>query len=293
MFEVRSGKPGEQDPWKQLEAIGWDTRRGLELGLGKIADVRAVDIYDGSRILRKATKESATIRAATSDESEYSFDPRIFKLSRTFSVEDTLDSALSMVNVKEHRTIGREEVRGASTWHVVGSWRPEDPKRTGFVDFHYWIEDIAPFRVHRFEYWGGLDRTVHSTERTEMHFEGECPFPALTEQYSSSTGSESKVIWRVEKAHLKKKPDPSIFTLAGLGLELGEEVVDRPGKQSAGFWDGKGLVKSPSEIVKPLPRPPDAPPYDWLSILLVAVALAGAVAMTWYYLRQRSREAGP
>jgi thiol-disulfide isomerase/thioredoxin len=221
-----------------------DTKR-KELGLDKEAAVQAgllagfeshyVTAYDGARVLRYWSANRDTIIDDPSKGSiSYAFDPRVLGLTPSPSVTDTIESCLGYGRAETFQLMGKESVEGVAVWHV----RVLHPK--AFVNFDFWIEVIHPSHVVKCEFNGN---TVIS--RFDVaHPEDPIPVEvSCTNLYGRERARVDRTMLR-RAARYNVPVDPVSWTIAGLDMPVGTEVVDYRISRRIGYWDGMGLSEN-------------------------------------------------
>jgi hypothetical protein len=288
VFSIRAPKAGESPtPGEQYRAMGRDMDRAIKLGIAKYENVRIRAVCVGSEVMEYSEQSGAAVKDAATGSPEMCFDPRILGVARNPTVTLTLSDTLGFATAKEVRLHDKETIRGVEAWHV------EVVRPVEGISYHFWVEDKEGFRIHRYEYRtkreGGGDAT---TCRAESYYTSNALLPDRVEEVHVDSAGEAEVTFAVDVTGLGTRPDSSVFGYKGLELPPGEEVVDDRIKQSLGFWDGERLLPKRNDAVKKaVALANNQPGTDWITIILVAVAALGAVALIWFYFRRRAQDA--
>ncbi|HEV2330080.1 MAG TPA: hypothetical protein VGY56_14960 [Verrucomicrobiae bacterium] len=239
-----STDPGvqKQVDTKRAELNGDDDALA-QLGLIKFQDAHYRTIYDGKTITQFDPRiYQAKLCDPKEGFPEYLFDPRRLGLPDWFGVADTVESCLTWRSAKRVLLIGKEMVEGTACWHVqtqipmiVDSTR----NLSNTWEFDYWIDAVHPQRVIKAEdvNRGGTfisqydeqnpsDPLPVEVDATE-HFGGD-PRPWETRMYRRNTRYNVPI-------------ESKAFTLAGLGMPIGTDVVDYWISRSLGYWNGANL----------------------------------------------------
>ncbi len=241
-------------------------------------------IFDGSVAMFFDGVNSATIfDPRQSSQADYLFDPRTLGISTFLSAGETVDSCLGLKNSRSVALIGREEVRGKSTWRV----RVVD-QHSQQLDF--WIEPRAGFPVHRSRF---ATETQLNQSQAEVYCDDDAQFPWLPSRieitYSRKgepTGERRLVA--VSHTEFGEQVPPETWTLAGLALPLQTPVADLRSHKRLGYWDGKGLSEQPSTTVSIAhKRSMESPPTTPIKFYAVAGLLSLAVVAAIFRVLQR------
>lgn len=118
---------------------------------------------------------------------------------------------------------------------VVVRWKQDG------VAQDYWIDKRAGFRVKRI--YDHNNDTLTESVYSAPH--------ALPTEVVVTKFAPNKAVFRRTKYELisfKQEPvDSDAFSLSGLNLDIGTDVVDQRLHQSVGFWNGEGLSDSRAE----------------------------------------------
>lgn len=160
----------------------------------------------------------------------YIFDPRCVGLTTVPRMSDTVDSYFGTEQVKY---IGEESVDGTLAYHVrVGDGD------SGATD--YWIDKTRPERLIQQAF--GLDLTKSRYDAANL----DDPIPVEVNATRFINGALFGISRLVRSSAKYNVPvDPASFTLAGLNMEVGTDVLDSRLSRSLGYWTGAGLSSSP------------------------------------------------
>ena len=242
-------------------------------------------IHNGSELLHYDGAGAAVIRAPLNDTADYCFDPRIFGITSTYQIDETIESCLAYEGAKRIVFEGAERLNGTLTHHVsvIDNYDQQ-------LDF--WIEENDAYRVHRFDFHarGSSLATVTSSEYDAKGFgKG---FECLPKRVTSETRrvDSDKVVRRREVVFESLKSVANIsadqWKMGALGMERGTPVADLRIKERVGYWDGEGLRETPpipSQIPKFQPRKRSI----WRLFFSISTLLAVSVAAVYSVIRFR------
>ena len=229
-----------------------------------------LDIYDMER--------SVGVRG------DIAFDPRILGLAEIpMTADETLRRDLWIETCDRLEILGREKVKGISTWHIKEKWN--------YATSDIWIEEPF-FRVHKrlFNYYDIVVEINSEFDTQSPTF----PFPKRVE-ITREEGKEQKKKWKRLEVTVKSfevdKPIPAErFTMKSIGLPLNTMINDYRIKRILGYWDGEGISKKSiyldQESQQPVP-PRLRHPHRLLLIGLNAfVILALVIVLVWRWRRR-------
>jgi RNA polymerase sigma factor (sigma-70 family) len=266
----------------------------LELGLYKEASVRAglitefeshhVAAYDGAILLDYWATDSDPAETKIEDPANrrgsggYAFDPRCLGLTDFLLPTCTIENSLGYRDAKSVSLVGQESVEGIATWHV----RVEKYKNFAWT-LDFWIEPGRPYRVlkHQTRARGAV---------VVSHFDAAHPDDPIPTEVTvlEQRGETQHYVTRMlrRKARYNVPVDPASWTLAGLGMPIGTEVVDYRISRRLGYWNGTGLSEYPPPGTS-APRKPRIPPNPGNLLALVEKdpkSSFGLEAATWIIL---------
>ncbi|MGH7952631.1 MAG: sigma-70 family RNA polymerase sigma factor [Limisphaerales bacterium] len=230
---------------KRVE-LGGDDDALAQMGLIKFFDAHYRTIYDGKIITQFDPPISQTkILDPKGGISQYLFDPRTFGLSAWFFIEDTVDSCLTYQAAKSVLLIGRETIGGIACWHIqtrepmiVDSTR----NLSNVWKYDFWIDIAHPQRVIKVEdpNRGGIIISRYDDQNPND------PLPVeidVTQHFGGDPRPwETRIIRK--NARYNVPIESKAFTLAGLGMPVGTDIVDYRISRSIGYWNGKSLSEN-------------------------------------------------
>jgi thiol-disulfide isomerase/thioredoxin len=236
---------------KELKLVRGEA--AAKTGLLRPCDQHRVTAYDGVQLLELSDISTETgssffetkIEDPAKHGGSFGYDPRILGLTPTLGVDHTIESRLRYSQAELVTLVGAESVEGLSTWHVRASYR-SIPNSTP-TDF--WIHTNCPSHVVKCACNGD---TVFS--KYDLAYP-EDPLPVeirTVRYYGLERGRlEESIVRRTARYNVPVAA--ASWTLAGLKMPLGTEVVDDRISRSLGYWSGTGLSDNPP------PRPETAP----------------------------------
>lgn len=232
----------EQDRIRR-EADAMPKEAAVAAGMLEDFKARLVSIHDGTTLMNYRENDGkasgATLNDPSKGSADYNFDPRTLGLCAVISPRGSVQGCLLLENAREFRLIGHEYLDGVPTWHV----RVFIPSGDS-IDF--WVDAANPVRVPKVatryqEAVSTFDETAHSDP---------IPRSVVLTQNNSRFGYRSRL--RVSDVRYGVPVAPRTFTLAGLSMAVGTDVVDVRLHRRIGYWTGKGLSED-------LPRPESTP----------------------------------
>lgn len=165
------------------------------------------------------------------------FDPRLLGASPWLHPGQTASYSLFSPEFKWKCTLRNASDRIDDSDCIVIRWGAD-----GFIQ-NYWVDIDNGFRVRRI-----VD--VNSRSEFLCSYSGSCVLPRRVVMIS--TDREKSVIRRtvfeVSEVDLAPVGDSS-FSMAGLGLEIGEPMIDERLQRIIGFWNGRDLSESLADAV--------------------------------------------
>lgn len=186
--------------------------------------------YDGSQVcLYDPGIKQASFRDISDGTGDPLFDPRalgLTGLSWRESVSDALPYSKGKVEM-----VGREVIRGTNAWHVQISVKtPEEYT----VDL--WIGDTESFPVYRHDVTSGTQK-----DSIESFYENKS-YPWLPNRMEFSNYRNGAfrlgLSVTITKAEANIAFPDSNWSLTGLNLPTGTQIIDRRTKLRIGFWNG-------------------------------------------------------
>ncbi|MGO8930874.1 MAG: TlpA family protein disulfide reductase [Limisphaerales bacterium] len=239
------------------EASNLTAAKRQELGLGIEAAVQAglltqfqcnhVAAYDGAVLMDYEAIKDQPFQTRIDDPRNgggtYLFDPRILGLMPSPSVTDTIDSCLVQSHADSILLLGKELVEGVAAWHV----RAEFPK-SGANKRDFWIDANNPSHVCKQGYNGDAVFSIFDAANPDDPIPKEVR--AVVFRGRERRLAETRYFCRSARFNIPVAS--ASWTLAGLNMPLGTEVVDYRSSRGLGYWNGTGLSDDPP------PRPKTA-----------------------------------
>jgi AhpC/TSA family len=177
----------------------------------------------------------------------YSFDPRLLGTLEWWSPFDTLDREFTSPPGDSATLVGREDLNGTPVWHVRVAGVTTATNKPS--ERHFWIEAANGNRLLKAE-----GRSESSQEEAVSEYSkagaGEVASGSLPVRVTSreviknppSPDFSCLLVLELKRAELNVPIDPKSFTLAALGMPIGQQVIDARTRQRMGYWDGQALV---------------------------------------------------
>jgi thiol-disulfide isomerase/thioredoxin len=259
--------------------LGLDREAAVREGLLSSFEAHDVTTYDGTILLHyretNGKPESTTITDPGEGSFTYVFDPRCLGLRPFLSAETSIENCLAYDSAKAISLVGRESVEGTDCWHVS-----VESRYGGSLEF--WIDATHPHRVVRQS--DGLSIAVSKYDET--HLADPIPIEVkITETQDGKPLLEKRFIR--SNTRINEPMDPASWTLAGLKMKVGTDVIDSRISRSIGYWDGTGLSKDRPSMATPVKPTParESSPGKLLALLEKDPKSAFAVeASTWIIL---------
>jgi hypothetical protein len=269
--------PEVKDGDKRLAEMDYDIEALVRAGLATFRDAHIRTAYDGTRLLSYTESGGAYVKDPKEGSGYYVFDPRILGISVYQLISTTVPNYLAYRDAKSVALIGNEEVAGHRAWHVRVLDKHDQEK-------HFWIGESADHPVYKSERISRYTREVATSEYDGRGAGGPLPVRVRTIDYDRDGKQSRETTITLEKAEYNIPVDPKAWTLAGLGMPLGEMVIDQRIHRVVGHFDGEKLT----------PRLPDAirkgqaarwKPLHW-GMAVSGLVIAAALAAT--FLRRRN-----
>jgi RNA polymerase sigma factor (sigma-70 family) len=210
----------------------------VRAGLLKPFESRHVSTCDGTTILdyweNDGRTVSATIdRADKGGGSQYLFDPRLLGLGTGLS--DALESSLALTCAQDVKILGEDAVEGEPAWHIqvtCANYKPE-----------FWVSIKQP--DHLLKRVAGVE--IFVCRYSQDHPRDPLPMEVLHTLDHPNAGRFTTRFFR-RATEYNSVVDQEVFTLNGLGMQIGTWVVDKRSSRSPGYWNGAGFSpKRPKE----------------------------------------------
>jgi hypothetical protein len=193
-------------------------------------------LFNGRRaIVYNESIKQACYRNLNDETSNSLFDPRLIGLSTFQFWTDTIKRMLPY-DVKPNKVllIGKENVDGLPAWHV----RIAYGKTNVIATWDYWIDD-RNFRVYRLDYNGVETYSYYMNESFPW-----LPTRVIGKDYRGGDGHT--VTSQRELEILEAKANVNFaetrWTLEGMRLGPGIDVIDYNISRSIGTWNGEKLI---------------------------------------------------
>lgn len=222
---------------RQFDALGRDPHAAAKAGLGKVESVLSRSVYDGVQYAVYSDRGGAYIRQPLRGQTSPCFDLRTLGITQVLIVTIKLEDCINLKPDSHISLVGEEVVAGRPTWHVKST----SPK--GIIQQHYWVEDRAPFRVHKYMHIVANEKmTTTVTSLSEFDSkDDQNPLPLKVVSERSMTANPKfvqRVTVTVHEADYRARPDPTVFGLEGLDMPPGQMIIDDRVNQVAGYWGG-------------------------------------------------------
>jgi RNA polymerase sigma factor (sigma-70 family) len=214
----------------RMKEEGLDRAAAVREGLLQGFEAHYFTAYDGAALLTYRETDGKSAGAVIDDSnkgsSQFIFDPRCLGLSGLLSVGSTIKNCLGYAEAKAIKLVGRELVAGVPAWHV-------EVRSKYDAALNFWIDVAHPDRVLK-----------HASARDVVLSKYDDASPIPTEVTTMHSDSSSRRLIR-SNAQFNVPVDPASWTLAGLGMAVGTDIVDVRIHRSIGYWTGTGLSEDP------------------------------------------------
>jgi peroxiredoxin len=237
---------GRSDPQKRdrLVAMFGSPEQVVADGLGYWLDDHSRLIYDGAMLMRYSRGTPSYVSSRRRETREFLFDPRTLGISGTLGLPIVSVSKILMPHANNSVSMASHEiVGGVAAWHVVIRDAPNGAER------HFWIGPPG-HRVYRVETRSPIGSRVILSEYASPDSGDAGPLPVRVKVVSHDRRGKTDhelVLQRVSApgaSQVNVAIDPATWTLAGLGMPIGEPVSDELGDLTKiVYWDGKALTK--------------------------------------------------
>lgn len=202
-------------------------------------DGTQVGLFDGREL---------TLRNITDATTDAMFDPRLLGLTVIYSWEDTLSGALPYRTASSIKMVGLEDVNGESAWHIQIINESPSPER---VDL--WTSKNEDFRVLKYQvsFDGGYDVAVSYYNQKSSWL------PSMVKSQSFSSGGMLRFQLEVSILEARAYVDfpKNNWTIAGLQVPVGTDIVDRRILRRIGTWNGNGIQPEAGDSAGSAPDP--------------------------------------
>ncbi|HKQ40595.1 MAG TPA: sigma-70 family RNA polymerase sigma factor [Verrucomicrobiae bacterium] len=220
---VGVGKEGEASAAKMKE-LGLDQEGAVQAGLLTPFESHHVVAYDGSVVMdyweTDKKSHSASIKDPDKDSAAMHFDPRMLGIT-AFLRRAAIDLYLGYQNAKSIKLLGKELVEDKLAWRVsvVGKYDQSHD---------FWLDVDHPTDVLKH---------AEGSRVVLSKYDGRSPIPVEV------IIKEPKSAWHLVQTNgqFNIAVEPTSFTLAGLGMQIGADVIDYRNHRRIGYWTGNGL----------------------------------------------------
>jgi peroxiredoxin len=217
--------------------LGLDQEAAVKAGLLSRFESHHVTEYDGAALLNywetDGKPESATIDDPVKGSAWYVFDPRCLGLSPTLMPATTIEDCLGHRNAESVQLVGSESVEKIATWHVRVLFKSH-------ISSDFWI-DVGPLSRVIKNTWNG-DEVISRFDPAQP---GDViPTEVLWIEFSGMNRERSETRFVRRRARFNVPVDPASWTLAGLNMPVGTEVIDIRIHRRIGYWNGSGLSQN-------------------------------------------------
>jgi len=199
-------------------------------------------LFDGERgTCYSENMKRAELRGLADQTAMLLFDLRTLGISTYNNWSDTPQSTtLVGCTSCKYELIGRENVEGRPAWHIRVTV-------SGGSRFDYWIDETKAFRVYRKD-WNNV--------QTYSYYENEkypwLPSRVVSKHYDLSGLLQKETIMEIMEAKADVVFPKNRWTILGMGLKSGTDIVDHNLSRSVGVWNGALVV--PSADLAPAPQ---------------------------------------
>ncbi len=215
----------QQEIEKQVDSMDRDA--AVRAGLSEESTVHHTLVSDGTTVYDhyQSSRQGAnvSIRAVTNGIGSYIFDPRGLGLSLFLRLQFSPDDTFPR---KGAELVGEEELDGAVTYHIHINGDGID----------YWLDKAHPERLLQLKY--GQD--VVKSKYNEANLADPIPDEVDTVAFRNGVMTDESHLVCTSKSY-NTPMDAESFTLAGMGLAVGTDVVDYRTSRNIGYWTGSGL----------------------------------------------------
>lgn len=209
----------------KIQELGLDQEGAARAGLLTAFESRHVFVHDGAVLMDYCENDKrsvgTTIKNASEGGSGWSFNPRCLGLRAHVYADSKVEDCLGYNQAKAINLLGKELVEDRLAWHVQVQTQYD-------AALHFWLDVDHPTRV--LKHAAGQEVAISK-------YGGASPLPVEV----SSVDRHFKRVISQTSAQLNPSVDPSSFTLAGLGMQVGTAVSDNRISRHIGYWTGTGL----------------------------------------------------
>jgi RNA polymerase sigma factor (sigma-70 family) len=222
--------------------------QAIREGLLQLFPSHHVTFYDGQAVTDYWETDSPYPRTDISKPGHSAvliFDPRCLGISTLLYCEQQIENCLPHKDVKAITLVGKESVDGNAAWHIQVQTKYDSR-------FNVWLDAAHPVRVLKLEANGNVALSRYSDTNIKD------PLPNEVRNISYRNGVPIHEIRIVRLSTRYNAPiDPVSWTLDGLHMKIGAEVIDSRNHRLLGYWTGAGLSENLPRNDKPQPSGPN------------------------------------
>lgn len=233
----------------QRLADSLDRESAVQAGLLKPFESHHAMVCDGTSLMNYWENNGKSVSTTIDDPSkgsmQFIFDPRCLGLAPFVWMGSTVDGCLGFNTAASVELIGCEPVDGVPAWHVR-------VKTTHADVLDFWLDSTNPEHLIK----SANGENVALSKYNAASPRDPIPTEVTTMDYANGAPRSRRSFIRLN-SRFDLPIDPARFTLAGLGMQVGTEVVDIRLHRRIGYWTGSELSNdlSPKPSVAKAPAP--------------------------------------
>ena len=233
----------------KMAELGLDREAAVRAGLLRGFESHHAVAYDGTTVLDYWETDGKPFQTRVDDPTHgpAPSDPRCLGLDATPGPGYTIESCLSFRKARSIQLVGKEPVEGIPAWHV----RLEIQFGPTPMNKDFWLEAAHPTHVIKHQFNGSTVISKYDSANPRDTIPKEVNAMVLHGTVGTNTAFYYERLAR-RNARFNIPVDPASWTLAGLGMQAGTEVIDYRISRRIGYWNGSGLSANPP------PSPPKA-----------------------------------
>lgn len=226
------GEEASEAAQAKIKALKLDRAGAEREGLLQGFEAHDVAIYDGDVLMRyretDGKPESAVI-SKPENALSLIFDPRTLGLSVHLSMTGSPEAALGYADAKSVTIAGIEPVDGIPAWRIEVVSKADDKRE-------FWIDRAHPERVLKCSTMSGVIYSKYS----DATLANSIPVEVIANTDPNRVPYIHRQFTRSNPA-INIPVNPSSFTLAGLNMQIGTDVIDYRIHRRIGYWTGSEL----------------------------------------------------
>ena len=243
---AQPGGPDAETITKRADSM--DREAAVRAGLLEPFDSHHVLIYDETSLMDYWETGSPYPRTTIDEPGKgtpsYIFDPRCLGITTGFFIRQTVDQCLGWKDAKSIVFAGQENVEGLPALHL------RVLKSDLWMDL--WLDAVRTNRVLKYGFNGAFAVSKFAGKSANDPL----PSQVVVSEYRNGAVWLERVFTGI-KARFELPVPPSTWTLAGLGMKIGAEVIDVRVQRGIGYWTGSGLSDNPGSRNAPAQSGPD------------------------------------